>query len=511
MDYIQVITNTFDDYPLIGSLHSFIGGLSNFELSRIKLKSPHRSSFYETCLEYLKTFDDEISKKLKIFFDNIEKYRFLSSAIELSSFLKQVFEESGYSTYLASVKDGQKVISAINGFIEQSKGKRYAVDLHTFVIHYRECTDIKLKSSESDSNGVRVCTLHSSKGLEFPIVIFAGLDSGDKSNSMGIISDRELGVGVKYYNSQDRTINETLDMRIIAMKKAKDEAEDKLRLLYVTLTRAQSALCIILPYDDNKCVFPFSNNKFHKWIHYCVQNDPYVASKMVIAEPYQFGETNEIRRVIPTEKEASDEIKQVLNYTYPHEIATKTARKYSVSALNNEEKILTLPSIDPEERSFSGTAHHLVMQYIDLYATTRQEVQSEIDRMLNDNILQKEQYDEINVDEILDCLNSEIGDLARSGVCYREQKFVLAKKGDEVLSNGYQENVLVQGIVDLLIIGDKTVVVDFKRSKAGKDKLIERYKTQLKLYADAVKETFGKYPDRLLLYVFGRNEIIEID
>lgn len=511
MDYIQVINNSLDDYPLIGSLHSFIGGLSNLELATIKQKCMYKRSFYETCLAYIKTADDDISKKLKLFFEKADKYRFLSSTVELSSFLKQVFDESGYSTYLASQKDGQRVISAINGYIDKAKGKKYAVDLHSFVAHYLKTTDIKLKSAVSDANGVRVCTLHSSKGLEFPIVIFAGLDGRESNNTSGIVSDRELGIGVKYYNPTDRSINDTLDMKIIDMKKVKDEAEDKLRLLYVTLTRAQSALCIILPSEIKKCVYPFSSSSFGKWIDYAIRNDPKVASKVVKQEPYKFEETKTTERICPTEIQASDELNSLLNYVYPYEIATKTARKYSVSALNNEEKALTLPPIDPEEQSFSGTAHHVVMQYIDWTATTMEEVQREVDRLFNENVLQKEQYEEINVKEIYDCINSKIGELVRSGICYREQKFVIAKKGDDVLSNGYQENVLVQGIIDLLIVGDETVVVDFKRSKAGREKLIERYRTQLKLYGDAVKETYGKYPNKLLLYVFGRNEIIEIE
>lgn len=511
MDYVQAINNSFDDYPFIGALHSFIGGLSNVELSQIKLKVRHKNSFYERCLEYVNTFDDEISNKLSIFFKNLDKYRFLSSTIDMSSFLKQVFEESGYSTYLASQKDGENTVSAINGFLEKIKGKRFAIDLHTFVNYYLEAKKIKFKASNSDSNGVKVCTLHSSKGLEFPIVIFAGLNAKDIPNTLGVNSDRELGVGMKYYDTFTKTVNETLDKKIIQIKKDRDEAEDRLRLLYVTLTRAQSALCIILPPVEEKCIFPMSTKNIAQWIDYCMSNDKNIESKKVVKEPHKFDEAEEFEKVLPNETEASEDVKNVLNYVYPHEIATKTARKYSVSTLNNEDRALTLPSIDPEERSFAGTAHHLVMQYIDLFATTRQEVQNELDRLLNENILQKEQYEEINIDEILDCLNSEVGELARTGECYREQKFVLAKKGDDVLFNGYQENVLVQGIVDLIIVGEKIVVVDFKRSKAKKETLIERYKTQLKLYGDAVKATFGQYPDRLLLYVFGRNEIIEVE
>lgn len=510
MDYVQAINNTFDDYYLIGALHSFIGGLSNRELATIKQKSVRRSSFYETCLEYIKSFDDEISKKLKKFFDALDKYRFSSSTMEISAFLKYILDDSGYSTYLASLKDGQRIISAINGFIEKAKGKKYAVDLQTYIAHYQKTTDKDLKSAVSDANGINVTTIHSSKGLEYPIVIFAGLESREPNSPSGIISDIDFGVGVKYYDQIDRSINDTLDMKIIAMKKRKDDREDQLRLLYVALTRAQSALCLVMPSSVKECVYPFSNSSFAKWIDYAIRNDPYVASKIVKCEPHNFEKMQVVERICPEVCEASEELKQILNYVYPHRIATNTARKYSVSALNSEDKALTLPSIDPEDRSFAGTAHHLVMQYIDLFATTREEVQSEIERLYKENILQKEQYDEISVDEILDCLNSEIGDIARAGECYREQKFVLAKKGNDVLSNGYEENVLVQGIIDLLIVGDELVVVDFKRSKLGREKLIERYRTQLKFYGDAVKETFGRYPDKLLLYVFGKNEIIEI-
>lgn len=509
-DYLEVINNLYDDYPLISALHSFIGGFGNRELAQIKTKYPNATSFYSSCKFYYQNEDDEIAKKLKGFFDKAAEYRFLATFTEMSEFLKLVLEGTGFATYLASVENGDKKLSAINSYIQGVKDKKYAFDLRSLINHYKEQEKLNLKSADSKKDGIRVCTIHSSKGLEFPIVILAGLGQKNQNNTSGIYTDKYLGVGMKYYDAVNRETSNTLDMKVIGLKKAIDEREDKLRLFYVALTRAECALAVILPNKIDPCVNPFVTDNEAAWFDYCIRNDAYVESKLKVVNPFEFQKKKEFKRELPKESEPNEEIKAIINYTYPYQSATLTARKYSVSGLNSNNDKVEIQSIDIEENSFTGTAHHQVMQYIDLEARTKDEVKAEIDRMYRENLIQKEQYDAINVDEITDCLNSEIMEKARKSNTYREHKFILSKSADEILHNGCQENVLIQGIIDMLIDGDELIVVDFKHSKLPDNMLIEKYTKQLKLYAEAVAKTYNRYPDKLLLYVFGKNKTIEI-
>lgn len=509
-DYLEVINNLYDDYPLISALHSFIGGFGNSELAQIKTKYPNTSSFYSSCELYYQNETDGIANKLKSFFDKASEYRFLATFTEMSEFLKLVLEETGFSTYLASVENGDKKLSSINAYIQGLKDKKYAFDLRSLINHYRAQADFCLKSAVSKQEGIRVCTVHSSKGLEFPVVILAGLNQKGSNNASGIYTDRYLGVGMKYYDAVNRETDFTLDMKVIALKKAMDEREDKLRLIYVALTRAECALAVVLPNKIKPCVNPFVTDNVAAWFDYCIGKDAIVESKLKIVNPFEFQKKTESQKELPKEGEPNEEVKAVMSYTYPYQSATATARKYSVSALNSNNDKVEIQSIDVEENSFTGTAHHQVMQYIDLDARTKDEVKAEIERMYKEDLINKAQYDAINVDEITDCLNSEIIEKARKSKTYREHKFILSKPADEILNNGCKENVLIQGIIDMLIDGDELIVLDFKHSKLPDDMLIKKYTKQLKLYAEAVEKTYKKYPDKLLLYVFGKNKTIEI-
>jgi len=47
-------------------------------------------------------------------------------------------------------------------------------------------------------------------------------------------------------------------------------------------------------------------------------------------------------------------------------------------------------------------------------------------------------------------------------------------------------------VIDLLAVGtDKAIVVDFKTNKCSKEKLIEMYSGQIKMYASAVEKALG--------------------
>lgn len=513
IDYLAVIDNLFDDYSLITSLHSFIGGFSNNELKAIRLKYLNKTTFAEACLRYSSEQSTELAFKLKSFFDKVKYFRFKSSFTELSSFIKEVMEESGYATYVATLPNGINIISALNGYIKGLKGKTYARNLSGFIKHFRESEPPELKALSSVENGIVVSTLHGSKGLEYPVVILAGLDkSSGGGNMQSILTDRDLGVGFDFFKDEGRQKLPTIDKMSIGLKKRLDEKMDKLRLFYVATTRPQATLCIVC--DINKQP-PFSVEEcscMGDYVRLSLDMNEKIGRYVKFVSPEAIRFEEEKTNITIAEKGCPKEVEEVLSYKYPYLEATKTARKYTVSSLNNEDAGYTLSPVSAEEESNAlGTAHHAVMQYIDLFADSEDDVKEEIDRMLSSGLIDEKTAKSIDVDEILACLRSPIIVEARVSDCYRERRFVLRKSARELGISNSDESVLVQGTVDMLIVGDKITVVDFKRSRASDETLKKRYSTQLRLYGEAVKSTLGRYPDRLLLYVLGRNRIIEID
>lgn len=511
--YLSIIDNIYDDYSLITVLHSFIGGFSDNDLKDIRLKYLYVKGFAEACLRYAKEQNTPLAQKLKGFFNKLEVFRFRASFTELSSFIKLVMEESGYATFVASMENGINIISALNGYIKGLKGKTYAKNLSTYLKHFRESEPPELKALSSVENGIVISTFHSSKGLEYPIVILAGMDKNSRGGKPeSILTDRDLGIGFDYFKDIGKQKLPTIDKIAISLKKSLDEKMDKLRLLYVATTRPQSELCIICDVDKDP---PFSVEEcgcMGDYIRLAISKDNSLQKVIKYTAPELIRIEAQKTAISLSEAQCPKEVEEVLSYEYPYAEATKTARKYTVSALNNEDYGYSLsPVSEEEERNVLGTAHHAIMQYIDLYADSEQEVKNEIERMHASALIDDQTAESIDIQEILDCLRSPIMEEARHSDCYRERRFVLRKSARELGISNSDESVLVQGTVDMLIVGDRIVVVDFKRSKASDKTLKERYSTQLKLYGEAVKSTFGRYPDKLLLYVLGRNSIIEID
>ena len=96
---------------------------------------------------------------------------------------------------------------------------------------------------ESDEEAVRVMTVHSAKGLEFPVVILTGLNSSRRGGAADVIFDRDSGnVEVGVGRQGERF--ETQGYGLAAKNEATIDEEEHVRLLYVATTRARDHLVL---------------------------------------------------------------------------------------------------------------------------------------------------------------------------------------------------------------------------------------------------------------------------
>lgn len=107
--------------------------------------------------------------------------------------------------------------------------------------------DIELTDSQGSgvgSDAVRVMSIHKSKGLEFPVVIMAGLNK--QINKMDarnrLVIDQELGIGTDYVNLDKHTKTSTIIKGAVARKILRDSISEEERVLYVAMTRARENL-----------------------------------------------------------------------------------------------------------------------------------------------------------------------------------------------------------------------------------------------------------------------------
>jgi ATP-dependent helicase/nuclease subunit A len=138
---------------------------------------------------------------------------------------------------------GQECQEILNEFLQQALNyqQAYNASLQGF-IEFIDCqeTDIK-RSVSSQTNQVRLMTIHGSKGLQAPIVILA--DSGDQpslNNELFLWQEKENPL----FFLKPSLKNETDALVSIKSETLNELSQEQRRLLYVALTRSQDQLYI---------------------------------------------------------------------------------------------------------------------------------------------------------------------------------------------------------------------------------------------------------------------------
>ena len=125
--------------------------------------------------------------------------------------------------------------------------------------------------------------------------------------------------------------------------------------------------------------------------------------------------------------------------------------------------------------------------------------------------MSEELVKELNLSKLENALNGEILSVLRDKKLYREAPFFANFKACEVLDTTSNENVLIQGIIDLLAVDKgECVIVDYKYSNLSPNKLKEKYQKQLDLYEKAVSRVLGLKVSAKYLFNILKGEVIKL-
>lgn len=198
-----------------------------------------------------------------------------------------------------------------------------------------------------------------------------------------------------------------------------------------------------------------------------------------------------------------------------------------------------------------GTAVHRVMECYDF--ASEKSVQEQMEAMEKEEKITADMRALVKVQTVADFVSSETGKrmalAQRMGALYREKPFVMGFTEEELERYGFgagaqmieneaqtenaqqeimsenvsQENhmheedlTLIQGIIDVFWIEDDGItVLDYKTDRVDTaQELIDRYATQLKLYADALERVFATRKlkvKEILIYSFRLEKLISIE
>ena len=220
--YLRLIINHNDNMSLLRIINVPRRGFGPINIARLsEFAAQYEISIFdaisnEDTLQRVPQLSPRIRQRLRDFAAMITRFGATQHNSNLTEFIKTVFNETGYIAMLRESEDANKaenlarienIGSFINGvteFVETNEDPT----LENFLNHVALLTDLdEVKESESR---VSLMTIHSAKGLEFPVVFLTGVEEG-------------------------------LLPYVSAMADS-DRLEEERRLCYVAMTRAQQKL-----------------------------------------------------------------------------------------------------------------------------------------------------------------------------------------------------------------------------------------------------------------------------
>ena len=187
-----------------------------------------------------------------------------------------------------------------------------------------------------------------------------------------------------------------------------------------------------------------------------------------------------------------------------------------------EDKQFNWPRLEDVEEEITpakrGTLVHLCMKKLDFSKNyDLEQVKQLIQDLRTNKIITEKEAESINPYVILEFTKSNIyKELQQAKEYHKEEPFYINIPANSVMNVSSDENILVQGIIDLYFVdkNGKLILLDYKTdfAKPGDEEiLIERHKPQLMLYKEALEKGLNRKVDKVLIYStgLGREIILE--
>lgn len=207
-----------------------------------------------TLLATNNTAQEQMSKlrsKARLLLDKLAAWRLLSEDLPVSALLTRIIADSGYADYLECRSYAGDNLADLESFLDWVKllEQNQPLSINALAGYIRNLREKESQPEEiepavSCGDAVRVLTVHGSKGLEFPVVFLAGLDSAYHQRDRYQFASLSEQVGITSYsidpNGAGTYLNLPHQIQLEAEKMA--EKAEKWRLLYVAMTRARDRL-----------------------------------------------------------------------------------------------------------------------------------------------------------------------------------------------------------------------------------------------------------------------------
>ncbi len=555
MSFLRVINNILLDIDLLTVMLSPLYSFTPDEIAEIKLENI--GVFHNAVI-------NSNSDKVKKFVEEIKMLGRLALTMSVSSFIRYLCEFKNIYAFSNALSNGEQRHANIDKFItfaenfdsSDSYGLASFIRLADKAAKDEHAPDSAELNAAGD-NAVIMMSVHRSKGLEFPIVIYAGTARRNviRDGVSPVLLNQDMGIGLKSHNEEHLYRTDTVPWTVINNKNKIASISENLRVLYVAMTRAKEQFISFITLDDlNKTV-----DRLEKRIT-TVSFGPHNSSKLLSDSDYlltaalmhrdgeilrkycstsvAFFETAEFQldteiidsiddvividetEIAKANMDIVHAIGEKLKFVYPGLPLANIPAMRAASNLNDNDTNLehffsSKPAfmddgvLSPVQR---GTAMHEFMHYCD-YRNARDDLEEEIERLVKGKYITEEQAVSLNRKALVALFSSAFAKrVFESDKVYREIQLTAFESVNELEGIDFNEKVLVQGIADCVFEeDDELVLIDYKTDNVYNDEqLIDLYRNQLSFYKRALAKTMHKNVKESYLYSFCLNKAIKL-
>jgi len=503
LNLLKIIDNKRQDIPLLSVMRSSIGGFSPQDLIAIRLAGT-APTFYEAVEEYILQKEDDLKKRLVAFLSMLKEWKKEARYLDIDELIWRLMKDTGYYYYVGAMPGGLQRQANLRILLDRAR--QFQKTSMKGLFNFIRFID-KLQSSSGDmgtartlgenDNVVRIMSIHKSKGLEFPVVIVAGLGKHFNltDTNAQVLLHKDLGIGPRYVNPDTRQMGDTLPQMAMKERIRMENLSEEMRILYVALTRPKDKLILMgavrnLPNAAMKWAgqvnaYSLSRGRSYlDWICPVLLRHPdgeklrelvdggfdtdrwedpsqwiiriYNRSHLSVEDNAQPMDKEKIMEYLEAQPlETAEEIAPILEkrfqWSYPYEAATRIPSKLSVTEIkrissgNTAAMGLDTPALIEKPKFLTGrqdltamergTIIHFVMQHLDIRRVdSLQAIKEQVQEMVAREQLREEDARVVDIQGIYRFFTSPIGQrIVQAPRVYREVPFNLVKKACDVI------------------------------------------------------------------------------
>ena len=568
LSLLEVVDNPRQDVPLIAVLRSPLVGMTPDRLAQIRTLQPD-GDYYEALCR-----DD--APDSAAFLSLLAELRAASREMAADQLLWYIYDRCHASAVFGAMEDGELRLARLHALYDYARrtvqsGKTGLFDFILYLRSLLEKGDAPQLSAASSASGVRIMSVHRSKGLEFPVVVLADLNRTFSRQDMNqpVLVHPQLGAGAERVDTARHIRYDTLSKTALALTLERESKAEEMRILYVALTRAKEKLILVdamkhgekhlrelialsgVPVQPEavsgaKCpgdwlLLPLLHTtaagELHQFAELWPQELDEGPEGLTVQLHHVGGEQDAQPADEPAETARGEDVlpdAAALSFRYGHPAASVTPSKVTATQLKGRELDQEIAEgapphwheLMPEKPRFMqeaqglsaaerGTAMHLVMQYLDLSASSGDDVRSQVAALAQRRLLTAEQAASLDIPALVRFLSSPLAErIRRARQVWREYRFALLVDGGIYDPSAAGEELLLQGVADCVFETERGLtVVDFKTDRVTGEALTQRaetYRPQLAAYAAALEKVLEKPVTERILYFFAAGTEISL-